>query len=1273
MASRVPILSKSKSRVPLLKPGQAVNNQPVNNNEPKINIVSAQPQPSLSVTPIKPQTLGPVGYIAPIKPKNQVMPSVQPIKIQGDSVPLQGTKSPTVQGSSPVLQPAITNRVPILSPSKLKVTGVDGTPAPIPTKEVPQWSDTAESSSPSLLPQTFVRVEKSPFELAWEDKSKTELIKDLVKAPIKDLIVMPGVRMGQLLNEIFPQTGIGEFKAAGSEQDMNINLGVFGNYNIDSQKPGLAGIKQIAGQGISAASWLYAPEKVVGIGKTIVSNAAIQAVKTGARTIGDAVVRDAFWNVVKQGVKTGAIVGSFGGLGTSLQGDGNWTDNAKDFVIGGLFGAALGGGGSALGASISIARNSTKFIQQQLEKELIARGVSPEAAKTISSQGGYLGKVLPEIPPKPASPQMRERGFLTSLKENPTTAEVFKDIEDLYERKPNSGTVERAVNLVNSDKNKAFELAYSQDYSDEANAVRVALIKDLIKNGEVEAARKLAPYVDIAGTESGRAVQIWRTLGDDLGNPAKALITAEKEIQKANERVMPKFEGKVQNVADEFQKVHKEVADKLAKEFSSKGELPPSPKTDLEKAIAKKQFTPEEMLAERIRVGQKTRKSDPAKDLINMLYKVAQELLPKKKKTVPKDEIELIGMLLREKDLTKDVWAKTQAIIRERYKDKPQYMQKLEDFFNKTFLSGNTPHADLPIASRSITKATQQEIRKQGINIGEIVRQHYTVVDKSGKTLTQKIVEKANVPFKEALTLAKQIQARFDELVKTKKDSILKSIFTERNIKKDKGFIDRVIEMSNLGAFDRVDLRDKLAEKLGLSTMTDDVAKKVVAQAEVVQQLPKGYERFKQTQELLKIISDNTPKSKAEIAGQVLNIPRTIMSSFDFSFGLRQGLVTAYSHPKQFWPTWLKSFKLFGSEKAYESMMDMVIKNPDFELARKAGVSFTDLGAKMGTREERFMSNYAEKIPIIGMGVRASARAYTGMANKLRIDVFQSFIKDAEKLGLNPRSNEAWLKDTAKLVNNFTGRGDLGKFEKAAPLLNAIFYSPRLMESRLSLLGISPFQGGPMYYLKAEPFVRKQALKGMLAYASATVTILGLAKLSGLEVGADPRSADFGKIKIGNTRIDILGGFQQYIRMGAQIVTGKYISSTTGKEYTLGEGYKPMTRLDIVMRQLQSKEAPVVSFITDWLRGTDYSGEKISIPKAVVQRLTPMVISDMTDLYNEDPELLPLGLLGTFGFGVQTYSQTNTSNASKGGLPSSKSKENKSTVTTKKSGPPSSR
>lgn len=380
---------------------------------------------------------------------------------------------------------------------------------------------------------------------------------------------------------------------------------------------------------------------------------------------------------------------------------------------------------------------------------------------------------------------------------------------------------------------------------------------------------------------------------------------------------------------------------------------------------------------------------------------------------------------------------------------------------------------------------------------------------------------------------------------------------------------------------------------------------------------------------------------------QLANIPRSLMSGFlDLSFGGRQGLFVAPRYRKEFYDSWKRQFKIFGSEKAYKASEDALKSNPRFELAKEAGISFTDVGGAISGREERFASSWAEKIPVIGKGIRATGRAYTAFANKFRLDIFSSMVKDAENLGLNPVENTDLLREIANFVNAATGRGSLGILEDAAPALNAFFFSPRLMASRLTLLN-------PVYYIRQDPFVRKEALKSLLTFGGTAATMLGLVSLiPGVEVGTDPRSADFGKIKIGNTRVDIAGGFQQYIRMAAQLISGEYVSTTSGKEYTLGEGYKPVTRYDILLRQIESKEAPIFSFITSILRQQDYAGQPVSVQKELLERITPMIISDAYDLAKDDPSLLPLEILAIFGASVQTYQPAKDKKKVSSGFPS---------------------
>lgn len=186
--------------------------------------------------------------------------------------------------------------------------------------------------------------------------------------------------------------------------------------------------------------------------------------------------------------------------------------------------------------------------------------------------------------------------------------------------------------------------------------------------------------------------------------------------------------------------------------------------------------------------------------------------------------------------------------------------------------------------------------------------------------------------------------------------------------------------------------------------------------------------------------------------------------------------------------------------------------------------------------------------------------------------------------------------------------------------------------SRLNLLN-------PQFYVKQKPFVRKEALKSLFSFIGFGLGAITLAKMAGAEVSNDSRSSDFMKIKIGNTRIDPWGGFQQLAVIASRIVSGKYISSTTGKEMTLGEGYKPMTRADIIQRFFESKLAPIPSFIVALAKGQNAIGEKINVPLEVVQRFIPMVLQDMYDLAKDSPGLLPASVLGVFGMGLQTYEE----------------------------------
>ena len=389
-------------------------------------------------------------------------------------------------------------------------------------------------------------------------------------------------------------------------------------------------------------------------------------------------------------------------------------------------------------------------------------------------------------------------------------------------------------------------------------------------------------------------------------------------------------------------------------------------------------------------------------------------------------------------------------------------------------------------------------------------------------------------------------------------------------------------------------------------------------------------------------------KKLANTAGELVNVPRAVMSSFDLSAPFRQGLVAGTTHPVLFARNFKPMLKAFKSEGAYQGIMDDIVSRPNFDRYQKGGLGITDLESGLTHREEQwFGENLAEKIPVAGHGIRASGRAYVGFLNKTRADVFDSLLSDAEKAGRDI-NDEKMLKDIAKAVNSATGRGSGPKaIQSWLPALNTIFFSPRLLFSRLDYLN-------PVNYTRLDPIARQEYLKGSLSLLGTVGTVLTLAKLAGAEVNTNPLSADFAKIKYGNTRVDILGGFQQPVRLLAQLASGKITSSTTGKTLTLGpEGPGHLSRFDIGLRFAQSKLAPVPSFVTDVSKGTQFGGQKLdwgfNHNNPVFQRMIPLLAQDARDIYsNKGPGPHGLGAavgaygLGALGIGLQTYGPKQT-------------------------------
>jgi len=394
-------------------------------------------------------------------------------------------------------------------------------------------------------------------------------------------------------------------------------------------------------------------------------------------------------------------------------------------------------------------------------------------------------------------------------------------------------------------------------------------------------------------------------------------------------------------------------------------------------------------------------------------------------------------------------------------------------------------------------------------------------------------------------------------------------------------------------------------------------------------------------------LRNRTPGKKwLDRATEVINTPRALLASTDFSAPLRQGLVLSVSHPIKAAQAFAHMFKVAWSENTFDRWFYDLKEAPDYEKMKESKLYISDPNApELAAREEDFMNNLAEKIPFLGRSikipytdrrigglVKGSERAYVGYLNKLRVDIFRQASELFEQDGLTMENSPETYKGLAKWINNATGRGDF-KNENLAQSLNLVMFSPRLMAARINLLNI-------LWYKKLPPPVKKMAIADMGKMLALGTTVLALAKLNGLQTEADPRSSDFGKIRSGKRRWDIWGGFSQYVRFIAQELSGETKSTTTGKISKLGgKKFGARTRAGVAVTFFRNKLAPIPAVMVNALDEKDAMGKPFKAEDAFWRNVVPLTLQDTWEAFRDEgmSGAFKVGLPTTFGVGVQTY------------------------------------
>ena len=384
----------------------------------------------------------------------------------------------------------------------------------------------------------------------------------------------------------------------------------------------------------------------------------------------------------------------------------------------------------------------------------------------------------------------------------------------------------------------------------------------------------------------------------------------------------------------------------------------------------------------------------------------------------------------------------------------------------------------------------------------------------------------------------------------------------------------------------------------------------------------------------------------------ILGIPRLLLATLDFSAPLRQGLLSLGGHPVRWAKTTGPAFRaaLSGDYEAglrsrRENHKNYGLFTGKTDVAAGEGGGFglhqTDPDGMMSDREEAFMSRFLQKLPdragkipvigatakpllrtmgqVMGYPIRFSDRGYNSFLNELRFnlmnDAWESWKASGKGFNADGTPTAETIQDgkhLARWFNISTGRGDLGKAESLAPLLSNILFSPRLAAARLE----TPYE---LFRWDHSMRVKQHVVRDVAGTTMLGTTVLGLAAMAGADVDLDPTSSDFGRIQVGNSRVDIWGGFQPLVRTMFRLGQMRRKSTGTGKSTDLDAG----GAANEIWSFWRNKLAPVPGFASDVMGGGTFTGDEINweeenVKRELWNRFVPLMLQDLEESYAAD-------------------------------------------------------